>query len=417
MTATPQQQAKRRIYRRRRLAAAAVLVLALLSGYCAIIAATPLPELQASLEIEPQTQFDADPAPAQAAVDAQTLPSAAGWLSDDQVWANTDSSYRMASLTKLITALVGLEAAPVEAGTDGPVYTLTDADTALVDEVLAQDGTFAPAPVGLELTTRQILDLILVPSANNYAISYSRWIFGSDEAFLAAANDWLARNGLESIYIEDASGLSDNNVATPADIVRLARIALADPLIAQVVSQSRINIPMLGEIDTTNRLLGEAGVVGLKTGTTFPSGYSLAAAKHEDFGGRDLVAIAVTMDRPDSEARAEDTRAVLAAMAGTGQPIQLVEQGERIGSVTTWTGAEVQLTAKGGLETVIVPGEAATRTNALGKVAAGAKGTTVGQILTSSPSGDESIEVVTDAAITEPGFVWRFTHPREMFGW
>lgn len=392
-------------------------MLALLSGYCAIIAATPLPELQASLEIEPQTQFDADPAPAQAAVDAQTLPSAAGWLSDDQVWANTDSSYRMASLTKLITALVGLEAAPVEAGTDGPVYTLTDADTALVDEVLAQDGTFAPAPVGLELTTRQILDLILVPSANNYAISYSRWIFGSDEAFLAAANDWLARNGLESIYIEDASGLSDNNVATPADIVRLARIALADPLIAQVVSQSRINIPMLGEIDTTNRLLGEAGVVGLKTGTTFPSGYSLAAAKHEDFGGRDLVAIAVTMDRPDSEARAEDTRAVLAAMAGTGQPIQLVEQGERIGSVTTWTGAEVQLTAKGGLETVIVPGEAATRTNALGKVAAGAKGTTVGQILTSSPSGDESIEVVTDAAITEPGFVWRFTHPREMFGW
>ena len=117
--------------------------------------------------------------------------------------------------------LVGLEAAPVEPGTAGPVYTLTEADAALVDEVLAQDGTFAPAPVGLELTTRQILDLILVPSANNYAISYARSVFGSDEAFLAAADDWLARNGLASVHIEEAAGLSDNNVATPADIVRL----------------------------------------------------------------------------------------------------------------------------------------------------------------------------------------------------
>ena len=176
---------------RRRLAVGTIALLALLGAYCAIVAAAALPELEASLEpgIETTTDFAADPALAQAAVDAQSLPAATGWLQGEEVWSNDEGSYRIASMTKLITVLVGLEAAPVEPGTAGPVYTLTEADAALVDEVLAQDGTFAPAPVGLELTTRQILDLILVPSANNYAISYARSVFGSDEAFLAAADD------------------------------------------------------------------------------------------------------------------------------------------------------------------------------------------------------------------------------------
>lgn len=396
-----------------------VALLALLGAYCAIVAAAPLPELKASLEpdIQSQTEFVSDSALTQAAVDAQSLPAAAGWLHDEQVWSNDEGSYRIASMTKLITVLVGLEAAPVEPGTAGPTYTLTEADAALVDEVLAQDGTFAPAPVGLELTTRQILDLILVPSANNYAISYGRWIFGSDEAFLSAANDWIARNGLTSVHIEEAAGLSDNNVATPADIVRLARIALANPVVAEVVSQSRIEIPELGEITTTNRLLGDPGVVGLKTGTTFPNGYSLVAAQHEAFGERDLVAIAVTMDRSDSDARAADTRAVLAAMATTGQQVQLAEKGARIGTVITWTGAEVPLLIDGDLATVIVPPERATRIVELGNIAIGAKGAKAGEIRASLPAGDQTVGIVTGARIEEPGFAWRFTHPRELLGW
>ncbi len=406
------------MYLRRRLAVGTIALLALLGAYCAIVAAAALPELEASLEpgIETTTDFAADPALAQAAVDAQSLPAATGWLQGEEVWSNDEGSYRIASMTKLITVLVGLEAAPVEPGTAGPVYTLTEADAALVDEVLAQDGTFAPAPVGLELTTRQILDLILVPSANNYAISYARSVFGSDEAFLAAADDWLARNGLASVHIEEAAGLSDNNVATPADIVRLARIALANPLVAEIVSQSRIEIPELGEITTTNRLLGDPGVIGLKTGTTFPNGYSLVAAQHETFGERDLVAIAVTMDRPDSDARAADTRAVLAAMATTGQQVQLAEHGARIGTVTTWTGTEVPLLVDGDLSTVIVPPEHATRTIELGKITIGPKGAKAGEIGAKLPTGDEKVAIVTGAEIAEPGFAWRFSHPGELFG-
>lgn len=417
MTAAPRPEAKRKIYRRRRVAAGIIAVLVLLGGYCAIIAATPLPRLSTTLSVEADTEFVADSAPAQAAVDAQGLPSATGWLHGEEVWSNSDDTFRIASLTKLITALVGLEAAPIAPGTDGPIYTLTEADAALVDEVLAQDGTFAPAPVGLELTTRQILDLILVPSANNYAISYARWIFGSDEAFLATANDWLTRNGLESVYIEDAAGLSDNNVATPADIVRLSRVALANPTVAEIVAQSVIYLPELGEITTTNRLLSDAGVIGLKTGTTFPNGHSLSAAQHDEIGGRGLVAIAVTMERPDSDTRAADTRAVLAAMAASGQPVQFAEQGARIGTVTTWTGDVVPLLTEADLSTALVPGESATRSVTVQtEAAASAQGVKIGKIAAVTPAGEEQVAVVTGAPVTVPNFWWRFTHPLELFG-
>lgn len=416
VTVGPLSESKRKMYRRRRIAAGGIVTLVLLGGYSAIVAAAPLPELQVTLSVDAEKEVHADPSLAQQAVDAQALPAATGWFGEDQVWSNDEDTHRIASITKLVTVLVGLDAAPVEAGSDGPSYTVTDTDAALIDEVLAQDGTFAPAPVGLELTTRQMLDLILVPSANNYAISYSRWIFGSNEAFVEAASDWLARNGLDSIHIEEPSGLSDNNVGSPADIVRLAKLALENPLIAEVVGQSSVDIPGLGEITTTNRLLVDSGVIGVKTGTTFPNGYSLAAAKRVDISGREHIAVAVTLDRPDGEARATDTRAVLAAMAESGQDLTLVTAGERIGKVTTWTGEVVPLIASDNLATVLVPGETVKRTITLSTVGAGARGTEAGSIRASGPGGESSVAVLTDEAIATPDFFWRFSHPGALFG-
>lgn len=411
----------RRVRRKRRAAAGLLTLLLVVASYCALTAAAPLPELHARLTAPSHVQLTADSAPAQAAVDAQQLPTAAGWFDQQQVWANTSDRFRIASLTKLITVLVSLEQAPVAAGSDGPTHTLSEADAALVEQVIAQNGSFAPAPAGLQLTTRQVLDLILVPSANNYAISYSRWIFGSDEAFLVAANDWLTRNGLSNVHIEEAAGLSDNNVASPADMVRIARLALANPLIASIVSQTHISIPGVGDITTTNRLLGEQGVIGLKTGTTFPNGYNLAAAKREDIGGHTHIAIAVTLERADGEARANDTRAVLDAMGASGQNVSLSTQGERVGVIRTWAGANVALVAETSETETLVPGESASREVILSLPDSGLRGikrgTEIGEIAGVAPNGRHRTPIITSAPIREPDFIWRVMHPRDLLEW
>lgn len=437
MSSTTSSEDRRRVYLRRRIAVGSLAAIVLLGGgYTAAVAVTPLPELRAQLTVEAETRTSTDTAPLEAAVAMFDRPTAIGWGHSDEIWVNDDARYRIASLTKLVTVLVGLEAAPVEAGTDGPLYTVSENDALLVDEVREQDGTFAPMPVGLQLTTRQLLELVLVPSANNYAIAYARWVFGSDEAFLAATNDWLTRNGLESLHIVDASGLSDDNLGGASDIVRLSRLALEDPLVADIVQRSVIDVPGLGEITTTNRLLGEPGVIGLKTGTVYPESYNLAAAQRDLGSGRDLVAIAVTLDRPDAESRADDTRAVLAAAVSTIQTVSLVERGDPLGTVTTWQGDEIELVADAGAGVALVPGETASRTVELGTVLAGPRGSVVGTVHITAPfvqgSSDApeasdaplateteqsaQVQIVTASAIEAPDFWWRLTHPDVIFG-
>lgn len=401
---------------RRRVTVGVTALILVFAVYSLAIATAPLPPLSPSLSVEAETEFAADGAPAQAAADAQAGPTAVGWLHEDQVWANDDGAYRIASLTKMITALVGLEAVPVEAGSDGPVYTVTAADDEVLAEIIADGGTFAPAPAGLELTTRQMLELILVPSANNYATSYARWIFGSDDAYLAAANDWLARHGFDSVQIHDASGMNDDNRANAADMLRISKLVLEDPLLAQIVAASVINIPELGEITTTNRLLGDPGVIGVKTGTVFPEAYNLAVAQRGSESGRDLVALTVVLERPSADARAEDGRAVLASLAIAWQTMPLVEAGEEIGTVTTWTGAEVALVSDASATAVLVPGEAAIRTNSLSPLSAGPAGSVAGTVRISAPGGEQEVSVMTAAAIPEPGFWWKFSHPGALFG-
>jgi D-alanyl-D-alanine carboxypeptidase (penicillin-binding protein 5/6) len=405
------------MFRRRRITVAVAALLAIAGSYVGVVGFADLPKLPVTMTADAEASVEVDESAPQAAVAAQSRPTAVGWLDGEQVWSNDDEPHRIASLTKVITALVGLEAAPVEAGSDGPTYTLTWDDAAILDEILAEGGSFAPVEVGLELTTRQILDLILVPSANNYATTYARWVFGSDEAFLQAAADWLARHGLDSVRIFDATGMNDDNQATAADIVRLSRLALAHPLVAEIVAQSSFEVPAFGEITTTNRLLSEPGMLGIKTGTTFPEGYSLAAAQREDASGRELVAIAVVMDRADADDRATDARDALAAMAVAWQTVTLIEPGEEIGEVTTWQGEVVPLVTEAGAEVVLRSGEGASRAASLSEVTAGSASRSVGEVLVSAPTGDSEIAVVTSAAIETPDLWWRLTHPHVIYGW
>ena len=403
--------------RRRRLAATTLVALLLLAGggYVAAVAATPLPELNATLEVDAEVRIDADPAGAVAAVAGQARPTALGWAEGEEVWANSEEVLEIASITKLVTVLVGLSAAPIDPAND-PGYEVTAADAKSRDEMLAVAGLVEDTPIGLRLPSRQLLELILLPSANNYAISYARSIFGDDAAFAQAAAAWAQANGLTSLRVVEPTGISPENVSNPSDLIRLARLALADPLIAEIVAQSSADIPGIGVIESTNPLLGLDGVVGLKTGTTYRAGYNLLAARHDPVGERWLTAITVVLAREGSAQRADDAWAVLEAALVTDQAVAVVAEGGRIGSVTTWTGEEVALVTTAGADAVIIPGESVVRSNALGEVGAGSAGTAVGPGLVTGPTEVAPIPVVTAAPIEEPDLWWRLTHPGEVFG-
>lgn len=385
----------------------------IVGGYAVIVANAPLPAAAVEATIELEQTISADQSPAQAVAHARSLPTAVGWLDDGAVFANDDSAYPIASISKLVTILVALEAQPLEPGSDGATYTWTDDDDALQQYYVSLDGIAFPIPAGTEVTTRQMLTLALLPSANDFAAAYARSVFGDDETFLTAVADWQHTHGIESLAFVEPTGMDEANVASAADVVRIGRLALANPTITEFTSLQSAELPWgIGVIENTNPLLGELpGVIGLKTGRSSVAGFNLVAAQQTSFGGRELVKISATLGRNSGEERAAAARETLAELEPLPATTSIVDEGELVGTVTTAWGDETSLVSSGSATAVLTPGESAARTLTLSQVGAGAAGQPAGVIRVEAPAGVSEAEVVTAGEITEPGFWWRFAHP------
>ena len=392
-----------------RRASIAVLatVVALCGGYVAAWALVPVPAPTVQLEAQSPRVFTVDESAVQDAVDGYGRPSAVGWLDGEEVWANDDEARPLASITKLVTVLVGQEAEPLGQGEDGPTHTWSAADVELQDELQEIDGIAFPIPEGTEVTRKQMLMLALIPSANDFATAYAHSIFGDNAGFVSAVADWAERNGLDSLAVREPSGMDDGNVASPADVVRIARLALKDPVLAEIVSTERATMPWgIGEVENTNPLLGAmTGAVGVKTGHTDVAGYNLAAAASGSYADRELTRIAVVLGRDTQDERARDARALLNRLGDTPERLAVASTGEYLGQITSIDGQLIELSADETVDAVLVPGEELTRTID----ATGANITIAG------PTGDTSVAVRRDGSIEDPTLLWRLTHPRELF--
>jgi D-alanyl-D-alanine carboxypeptidase (penicillin-binding protein 5/6) len=153
----------------------------------------------------------------------------------------------MASITKVVTALTVLQAHPLGVDEAGPAVTMTAADVGYYAESLARNGTVAAVRAGQVYTERELLDLTLIKSANNYSTSLAVWAFGSMDAYLEAARAWVAAHALPSVIITDATGLDPGNVATASDLVELGRLALADPVVRTIVGTTSVALHDVGE--------------------------------------------------------------------------------------------------------------------------------------------------------------------------
>nr|BFF14081.1 hypothetical protein GCM10025699_53840 [Microbacterium flavescens] len=278
--------------RRRRIGVAAVLAVVLAAGaYVPLALLSPVAPAAASAE-----QYTA-PTPAAPELTfpdyGATAVQALGF--DDSLTTSGDDQPRaIASISKVISALVVLDSHPLDDG-DGPTITFDADDAALYDAYLARDGKVAPMPAGLRLTERQALEVSLIESANNYADALATWAFGSTDAYVAAADEWLDENGMTSTTVVEPTGMSPENTSTATDLLSLGRLALADPVVAEIVRTETTTIPGVGEIENSNELLGLDGVSGIKTGTLDEAGACLLFSADYTIAGQDVTVVGVML--------------------------------------------------------------------------------------------------------------------------
>jgi D-alanyl-D-alanine carboxypeptidase (penicillin-binding protein 5/6) len=178
----------------------------------------------------------------------------------------------IASVAKVMTAYLVLRHHPLQPGQDGPTITLTYADVADTDRRRRQQESVVPIAAKEQLTQRQALQALLLPSANNIAAVLARWDAGSAERFVARMNATARSLGMTHTRYTDPSGYDDATVSTAADQVRIVDRAMRLPVFASIVATPSATLPVAGTVHNTNTLLGHDGFVGVKTGSTAAAG-------------------------------------------------------------------------------------------------------------------------------------------------
>lgn len=183
---------------------------------------------------------------------------------------NADQVVSIASLTKLMTAMVVLDA-------NQDMTELIAIDQRDVDIV---KHSTSRVPVGSRISRADVLQLALMSSDNRAAASLARTFEGGPVGFKAAVRAKIAALGMTNTVIEEPTGLSPNNKSTAQDLVKMAAAASTYPQIAQMTTDSSDFININGrnvEYRNTNRLVGAKGwEIGLsKTGYTEEAGKCL----------------------------------------------------------------------------------------------------------------------------------------------
>ena len=178
----------------------------------------------------------------------------------------------IASVAKVMTAYLVLRDHPLRPGQDGPTITLTGADVADTDRRRGQHESVVSIASGEQLTERQALMALLLPSANNIAAVLARWDAGSADRFVARMNATARSLGMTHTRYTDPSGYDDATVSTAADQVRIVDRAMRLPVFASIVATPTTTLPVAGTVHNTNTLLGHDGFVGVKTGSTAVAG-------------------------------------------------------------------------------------------------------------------------------------------------
>jgi len=221
-------------------------------------------------------------------------------LSTGQVlWQrNAFKRVRIASLTKMMTALLTVESAP------------PDAPVLVTKEAINADGSkVGVLPLGRHVRLESMLYGLLLPSGNDAAVALAEHVAGSVKRFVERMNAEAAKLGMGCTRYSSPSGYYDaGNFSCAANLALLAHVDLEQPRIASIVRtySAVLPFPIKGGklyLYNNNPLLiyGYPGVTGMKTGYTEAAGRCLVATA-ERHGVR-LGVVVLHSEDPGTQAR------------------------------------------------------------------------------------------------------------------
>jgi len=311
----------------------------------------------------------------------------------------------MASTAKVMTALAVLRKKPLAAGQQGPILTLTADDVSLFEDYVARGGSYVTVNEGEEISEYQALQALMLPSANNIADTLAIWTFGSMDNYLGYANDLAAKLGLSNTHLADASGFSPETVSSASDLVLLGQAAMREPALAEIVGQASV----AGNVDNVNKLLGQDGIIGIKTGNTDEAGGCyIFAAKHTYDDKQAVTVIGAFMGASSLKEAFIATKPLLASSVQNFVKTTVIKRGQLIGQYHLPWGGTVAAVAERDISMFGWNGDGTKVTSKLNTLARPQNSKSiVGAVIVQTREGPKKVSAVLNNDAPSPGLRWR----------
>jgi serine-type D-Ala-D-Ala carboxypeptidase (penicillin-binding protein 5/6) len=264
---------------------------------------------------------------------------------------NADELLPPASITKLMTAEIVFQA-------------IKDGRLKLEDElpmsVHAWRTGGAPSrtssmfvPVNTEASVNDLLQGMIVQSANDAAIAFAEGMAGTEEAFAKRMNAEAQRIGLTKSTFRNPSGLYDpEHLMTAREIAMLTDYIIKNhPQFYKIFSQPLFEYRRFKFRNRNPLIFADIGADGVKTGMVKESGYNLVGSAVQD--GKRL--IGVVLGLPTSKEAESEARRLLEWGFHSFAPFKLFDEGEIVGMARVWGGESfyVPLTGKGPVNVIL----------------------------------------------------------------
>ncbi len=321
----------------------------------------------------------------------------------------------MAAAAKIVTALVVLDAKPLAEGTVGPKIPITAADYQnYIDYVNSGARTVVVFP-GELWTETELLQAMILGSSNNHADTLARWAFGSLDAYVEAANAWLAKHGLAGTTVADATGLHDASAGTATDLAFLSGMAAADPVISGILANPASALVGQRGVDNTTAYLADEGITGISRSYTDAAGVCFLFTAQVGSGDSVYTFSGALIGEPDYDSLSADLTALMdSARAGVSE-LPVLAKGDAFVQFTTPWGESSAGTVRTSKTRfgwqAQAPGKA---TITLDSFSTGRAGHTIGRVSVEAGGTPVSAPLVLESTISAPGPGWRLLHPVPM---
>jgi serine-type D-Ala-D-Ala carboxypeptidase (penicillin-binding protein 5/6) len=261
-----------------------------------------------------------------------------------------------ASVAKVMTALVILEDKTLKKGDPGPTITITDADVQSYNTDFANKESTARVQAGEQITELQLLQGLLIPSANNFAETLARWDTGSIDAFVAKMNARATALHLTHTKFADTSGANPGTMSTPSDLMSLGMIAMKQEVFAQVVGMASAELPVAGTVYNVDGVLGQSGIVGIKTGSGLNTGANFLFAATISVDGIPITFFGCVMGLSTLDDTFAAAKKLIGAMQSALHVRKVLVKNQTVATYITPWGAQTDLVSTVDVELIEWPG-------------------------------------------------------------